>query len=586
MRALLVLFLNALIALRLLLGLPFRWMASRRRPSWVRFVLSGDPPYRAPRKRRMLLGKKPPPPGTVTSLFQFERALEVLAKDARVHGVVLVVDSLALPPAKRQVLTAALERFRAAGKKIVAWTVSVENAGYELVCAADQVLLAPAGRIDITGFAAEATAMGEGLARIGIHAHFVRRGDYKTAPELFTHGRVSDIQRATIERLLDERYAELVTIVSTRRALTEEEVRARIDEGPYSARRALERRLVDGLVSESDLPEWLAERFPQSAVAPEREAKGEEEPKKPRSRMAIYPEYLATLPLPPDRFLRVRPLPRVAVVPVNGMIAPGEGGKGPVGPQLAGSEALTRVLRKAARDPRSKAVVLYISSPGGSALASELILEAVKRVATKKPVIAYVDRVAASGGYMAALGAREIWSAPQAIVGSIGVFAGKFEASELLERVGIHRTVITRGRNAGLFSTSRPFTESERASLEAEVEETYQTFLKLVAEARKSTPDVIHLKAEGRIYSGRAALEAGLVDALGTFEEACRRALSLAEISAERFDLQVHLPTTPRSALIRLLQEGARAQVYALTWPLWSVPGLEGAEAFGEGAEK
>jgi protease-4 len=248
---------------------------------------------------------------------------------------------------------------------------------------------------------------------------------------------------------------------------------------------------------------------------------------------------------------------------------------------MAGSDVAVKALRAAARDRRSKAVVLYVASPGGSALASELILEAVQRVAKKKPVIAFVDRVAASGGYMAALGAKEIWATPHAIVGSIGVFAGKFDASGLLEKLGIHRTMIVRGANAGIFSPSRGFTEHERASMEAEVEEIYQTFLEFVAKGRGRTKEEIHALAEGRVYSGTRALGVGLVDKTGGFEEACRHAMTLAKVPAEqRFDIHIHGGADRRFSLLKLLLGGSHAGLYAFCPTAWSLLGFKGGERF------
>src|SRR5262249_32084323 len=155
---------------------------------------------------------------------------------------------------------------------------------------------------------------------------------------------------------------------------------------------------------------------------------------------------------------------------------------------------------------------LEVESPGGSALASELILDEVRRAAAKKPLLAYTDQVAASGGYLSALGAKEIWAAPPAILGSIGVFAGKVDLSGLFERRGIHRAVLTRGQSAAIFSASRPFTDAEKQALEAEVEETYQDFLQAVARARGRSVQQVHEIGEGRIFSGAQAREVGLVD--------------------------------------------------------------------------
>lgn len=571
MRFLIIPLVNLLLLLGTLLGLPFRLLGARSRPAYIRFRLAGDPPYRErPRRSRLGLGGQGrPEPATVTSLARFRESLALLAKDPKVKGILVELEGLEVPPAKRDVLVRLLADFRAAGKRVVAWAVSVDNLGYQVMCAADEALLAPAGRVELVGYAAEATALGEGLSRVGIKGHFFRRGEHKTAPELFTHPHVSDIQRQTLETFLDERYAELLDTVAKGRKRTPEEVRALIDAGPYSAKRAVAAGLVDGVCSEADLPARLGRKD-------EKEKKDEEEDEEGLEPM---PGYLARLPWPPVRWRPLRPKPRLAVVPLSGMIVPGKGGGG-MGPQLAGSDGVVKALRAAGRNRRAKAVVLYVASPGGSALASELILEAVQRVAKKKPVIAFVDRVAASGGYMAALGAKEIWATPHAVVGSIGVYAGKFDASELLEKLGIHRTLISRGQNAGIFSPSRGFTEHERASMEAEVEETYQTFLEFVAKARGRTKEEIHALAEGRVYSGTRALKVGLVDRTEGFEEACRRAMELAKVSTDRFDLQIYEGADRRFSLLKLLLGGSYAGVYAFCPTALSLLGFRGGERF------
>jgi protease-4 len=554
---------NLLLLVRALLGLPFRLLASRSRPTFIRFRLAGELPYRDERQSRFRLGGSSPEPATVTSLESFREALGHLAKDERVKGILLEVEELEVVSEKKDVLVKLLTDFRAAGKRVVGWAVSVDSLGYQVLCAADEVLLAPAGRLELVGYAAEATALGEGLGRVGIQAHFVRRGDYKTAPELFTHAHVSDIQRQTLEALLDERYADLVNTVAQGRKKTPEEVRALIDSGPYSAQRAVASGLVDALCSDADLPARLDERKRN-----EKDPDEAEEPLEPMS------SWLSSQPLPKVKWRPLKRRPKLGLVAISGAIVSGKGSGSPFGPKLSGAEAVVKALRMAGRDKRTKAVLLYINSPGGSATASESILEAVQRVARKKPVIAYVDQVCASGGYMAALGAKEIWTAPHAIVGSIGVFAGKFEASGLMERLGIRRTIIARGRNSGIFSTSRGFTEHERASLEAEVEETYQAFLAHVAKARGRTKEEIHERAEGRVYSGLRARAAGLVDRAGSFEEACRHAMDLAQVPPVKFDIAHFSAAERRLSLLSLLMNLSGTHLYALCPTALSLGGL------------
>jgi protease-4 len=272
---------------------------------------------------------------------------------------------------------------------------------------------------------------------------------------------------------------------------------------------------------------------------------------------------------------------RLAVIPISGMIAQAPSGAPPVGPAIAGSETLVAGLRAAARDRTSPAALLYVNSPGGSALASELVLAEVGRLAARKPVVAYVDRVAASGGYMVALGAKEIWASGGSILGSIGVFAGKFDLSELLTRVGVHREVLTRGEHAGMLTSARPLSAAERQALETEVEEVYARFVELVGEHRKLGEAAVRARGEGRVYTAARAQEAGLVDTLGSFEAACARAFALAGQRPRRFELHPFGLPRRRLPLLSLLRGALAPAVYALWWPSWTGPGLGGSEDFG-----
>lgn len=557
MRLLFVLIGNAFRLFWTLLWWPFRLLARSRRPEYVRYRLTGDPAYRRSARRNLRFWKRGENTG-IASIEALRTQVRLLSADSQLKGVIFEVDGLEASPAKRREFAALFEELRRAGKEVIGYGLSVSNSEYELLCATDRILLPAAGRIDLTGFAAEVTHLGEGLSRLGIKAHFVRRGEFKTAPEMFTRSELSPVQRTQIETMLDERFQMLVQAVARGRKLSEEDAKRRIDEGPYSARRALSVGLIDGLCSEPDLANLLApkDRMPSS------------KDERPEARVGNFAAYASTLPWPPVKWKKLRRGRPLGVVMLNGMIVEGRGGNLPAGPVVAGSQTVIEALNEARKDPRIPAVVLYVSSPGGSAPASEMILEAVRRLAEKKPVVAYFDRVAASGGYMAVCGAKEIWAGEGAIAGSIGVFGGKFDASELLSKLGIQRTLITRGENAGLLSPTRGFTDHERASFEAEIDETYQSFLEIVASARKRTRDEIHARGEGRVFSAQRALEEGLVDRVGGFEDACRRALELAgQSTQEPFEMAMFGVRAPRFNLLKLLSLAKNAQVYALADP-------------------
>ncbi len=562
MRLLLAPVVNLFKLLWALLFLPLRALGAGKGPQWVRFRLSGELPFRRAPSRDLSRFWRRPDPAAVLSIESLRRQLRRLAGDPKLRGVVFEVDGLTVSPAAREALLRLFDSLRAAGKEVVGCGVTVSNAEYELLCRTDRIILPAAGRVDLVGFSAELSAIGGALDQFGVKAHFLRRGDYKTAPELFTRQDISEIQRRTVEGLLDERYEALVRAVSIGRKLSPDEVRARIDEGPYSARRALSAGLVDVLGSEAELP-WLLAR-PDD---PQREGK-------PEAKVGTFGAWAASRVWPQIAWRRIRRRPAVGVVSINGMIAEGKGGTAPAGPVVAGSVSVISALQAAGKDPRVPAVVLYVNSPGGSAPASEMILDAVKRLSEKKPVVAYFDRVAASGGYMALCGAQEVWGGPGALVGSIGVFAGKFELSGLFARLGVHRELITRGRNAGFTSPSRGFTDDERRSMEREIEETYQSFLEIVASARGRPKEEIHPRGEGRVFSSERAMQEGLIDHVGSFEDALRRALELASARGEGKskvprpdeDLDVALFGTrpPRSGLLGLLRRLQGVHLLAL----------------------
>ena len=560
---------NLVLLLAAVFRAPFRLFRRRPPPTYVRFLLKGDPPYRQPFQRRWPWRRERQAPGQVTSLHPLDEALEALAADPGVKGIVLEVESLEMPAGKRAWIAERLAAFRGRGKEVVGTAVSAGNAEYALLCAADRIALPRAGRLELTGFLVEATAAGRAFEQLGIRPEFVRRGEHKTAPELFIRAEVSPNQRAALEQFLDERHAELVDAVARGRRLPAGEARTRVDQGPYSATRAQALGLVDLLADDLELPAALG-----LAVDENQALAGD-------AGIGTFGDWERAHRWPFVHWMAWRRPTRLAVVPVSGMIAQAPSGAPPVGPAIAGSETLVAGLRAAARDRASPAAVLYVNSPGGSALASELVLTEVRRLAARKPVVAYVDRVAASGGYMIALGAREIWASPGSILGSIGVFAGKFDLSELLSRVGVHREVLTRGDHAGLMTSTRPLSTPERDALEAEVEEVYGRFVELVSEHRGLAPEAVRARGEGRVYTAARAQEAGLVDSLGSFEAACARAFALAGRSPRRFELHPFGLPRRRFPLLALLRNALAPAVYALWWPTWSGPGLRGTEDFG-----
>jgi len=530
MRLLWALVYDLFLFLFALLLLPLR--ALRRRTGWLVVEVSGDPGWRAPVRSLWRLGRRRRRrPLGIASVKELVDALQKAERDPKLRGIVVKVEGFQGSGARLDAVSAALKGLREKGKEVVCYGRAVSMREYALMACGGRVFLAPGGRLDLKGYAAELYVLGETLFKLGVRAHFLRRAEHKTAPELFTDRQVSPAQRETTQALLEDLFEATVTSIALGRGKTEDEVRRWIDEGPYTATEALAKGLIDGIADGEELQKLLAEP-------------GEDE-----ARLTPVSAYRGPSLLLWPRYQRPLRRPRVGVVRIEGVIKLGESAQLPFMPRAAGSDTVVQALRRARDDKSLRAVVLSIDSRGGSSLASELILRAVRRLAEKKPVVAFLDRVAASGGYMAAVGAPVIVATPNSITGSIGVFGGKFEISGLLDKLGVGRAVVKLGKNAALESAFSPFSDEERASMDREIEETYRDFIKVVAEGRKRPVEQIEPLAGGRVYTGRRAVHAGLVDLTGGFEDAVAKAAELAQIKGQPDLVAVDVPARSLSAL-------------------------------------
>ncbi|TMB13816.1 MAG: signal peptide peptidase SppA, partial [Deltaproteobacteria bacterium] len=365
----------------------------------------------------------------------------------------------------------------------------------------------------VNGFAATALFAAAGLDKLGVKAEFFRVGAYKNAPDLFTRTGMSGEQREVESSLLDDLYGRYVKRISDTRHLDESKVKSLLDEGILKPGEAVQAGLIDGLVYPDQLEEEAGKVLGAKVIL---NKVGTEEP-------AL-------------RELRWGGRPRIAVVRVVGDIVRGEGGRDPFGVvRLAGSDGIIGRIRHAADDPAVSAIVVRVDSPGGDGTASDLIWRELVRARKekKKPVIASMGDVAASGGYYVAAGADVIFAEPATITGSIGVFIGHFDASVLLGKLGLNLMTLKRGASADLFNPDRSLSEAERKTLQAWVEAFYADFVSRVAQSRGLTEAEVHRVAQGRVWTGAQALEHKLVDRLGGLEDALAEAKRRSGFAAD-----------------------------------------------------
>src|SRR5918997_1556692 len=446
-------------------------------------------------------------PGPLT-LQTLRDRLDRISADDRVRGVALRIKDVdagwaALEEAREELLA-----FREGGGRVLAYLQDpVDTRSYYLACAAGEVLAAPLVTVGVTGVRTGVSFFKDALERLGVGAEVVAVSPYKSAGEPYTRNDFSREAREQAERLLDGRYEQIVRALGGSRGLTAEEARGAIDGAPYGPGEALKAGLIDGVAYEDELPERLA-------------AGGE------RLRLAEWGTARRRLKVPYRRRVRRR----VGVVPVKGPVSRGRSRRVPVpipflGGERAGSDSVVAALRGAERNRRVGAVLLHVESPGGDALASDLIWREVERITAKKPVVVLMGNVAASGGYYVSAPAASVVARRSTVTGSIGVITIRPSADRLYKKVGVNPVGLERGERAGLLDLARPPTEDEVRVLEHQIGLVYDEFKDRVSRGRNLTD--LEAIAGGRVWSGAEALDLGIVDGVGGFREAFRRACEL-----------------------------------------------------------
>ena len=456
-------------------------------------------------------------------------------RDPQIAGMILRIEGPSLGMGMADELREALKRFRESGKPIVCYLNSAGNYGYYIASAADRIVAAPVGTIFLTGLRAEATFYKNLLDKIGVEVEVEKIGAYKSAREPLEREGMSEAMRSDLESVIGDRYDRLVSGIAAGRAMDRAEVEEIVDQGIIDAADARERGLADRLGYYEDAAKWAGELAGLVKPSEEKAAHASKAVKKIRQ-----------VDLSGRTYRRVRwgTPPKIALVMASGLINTGQSGMDPLtGLRIMGSDTIAETLRKVREDRAIRAVVLRVDSGGGSALASDLIRREVEEIRrTGKPMIVSVGNMAASGGYNIACHADTIVSNPDAIVGSIGVLAGKLSVAGLYEKLGIRTEAVERGQSASLFSLSEGFTERQRILVRESVERTYRDFLQQVAEGRGMSYEEVDHLGQGRIYTGAQGKANGLVDEIGGLTRAVEIAKERAGITGE-----VALVRLPRS---------------------------------------
>ena len=475
-----------------------------------------------------VLGQFLEAPPTVRSVVD---ALRKASVDRRVTSVIIRPTNSAALWGKVQEVREAIVEFKKSKKPIIAYLEFGGDQSYYLASACDKVFLMPTASLDLTGIASYELFLRGTLDKVGVVPDSLHVGDYKTASNTFTEHTFTAAHREMAQSLNTDLYEQLIAGLADGRHRTPAEMRTLIDHGPYLPEDAVRAGLVDDLAYEDEIDDKVALGSGGG-----------------RTRMLKQQEYRAV----GLNSLGLNRGPRIALIYAVGTITSGVSSESPSG-QVVGSDTIVEYLRKARADTSIRAIVLRIDSPGGSAVASDIIWREIMLTRDQKPVIASMSDVAASGGYYIAMPAHAIVAQPATLTGSIGVVMIRFVIDGTLDKLGLNLETVKSGKYADLFSPVRPFTPDERKKVGELMQATYDSFVEKAAAGRNTTPERIDAIAQGRVWTGKQAKELGLVDELGGLDKALALAKERAKIAASSEVELVVFP--PKKTLFDVVSE-------------------------------
>ncbi|MEE8130858.1 MAG: signal peptide peptidase SppA [Vicinamibacterales bacterium] len=514
-----LMFMTAAVVIFFLTGVVAAFLLTTRGPTvqagsllWLRV-----PDNMVERAPDDLLGQLVGRRETVGAVVETLRKAKV---DARVEAVVLIP---AMQPGlwgKVQEIRDAVLDFKTSGKPIVAYLEYGGGQQYYLATACDQIFLTPTSPLDLVGVASYELFFRGALDKVGAYPDMLHAGEFKTASNVYTETTFTPEHREMTESLNRDLYDQLVDGIAAGRTMTASAVEALIDRGPFLPEEAVRHGLVDGLAYEDELTDRLA--LADSEL-----------------KRLSYADYRRVNP----RSLGLNRGPQIALVYAVGTITFGGSGTDVTGSEVLGSETLVRAIRDARTDDSIQAIIVRIDSPGGAAIASDIIWRELTLARDDKPIIASMSDVAASGGYYIAMPAHAIVAQSATLTGSIGVVGGKFALGGTFEKIGLDIETVADGKVADINSPVAPYSDDARARLQQQIDAIYETFLDKAAQGRSMTRDAVHAVAQGRVWTGRQAKDLGLVDELGGLARAVTLAKERAGIGA---DVEVTLVPYPR----------------------------------------
>lgn len=488
-----------------LVGRYFRGTKSYSGPLVLEWTLGPIPEESSDDPLRALGG------GTEMTLRDYLETLEAAGDDPNVKGLLVKLGGAPVGFSTLQDLREALLKFRSKKKFVYGFSESFGGLGnYYLAATFDRIFLLPSGEVSITGIFADQQFIRGSLDKLGVQPHFEGRHEYKNMRDFYMEKKFTPAHREATDKLVGSLFHQMVKGIAEGRGMTADRLKELIDQAPHFGPESVENHLVDELAYRDQAYDQAKKKAGAGA------------------KLLYLSKYQA----------RARSLndsgPRVALIYGEGAITSGKSASDPLmGESTMGSDTVAAAFRQAVEDSAVRAIVFRVNSPGGSAIASDVIGREVQRAKQAgKPVIVSMGAVAASGGYWVAMDADRIVAQPGTITGSIGVVSGKFIMAGLFEKLGLSFDAVKYGKNSSMYDSGQDFSPTELERFRASLDRIYETFTSRVAAGRKLPKERVLQVAKGRVWSGEDALGLGLVDELGGFNaslNAAKRMIRLKE---------------------------------------------------------
>lgn len=443
-------------------------------------------------------------------LISLKQSIHHAKTDPKIKGIYLDINSLMAGISSITEVRQAVVDFKTSGKWVVAYSDAYSEAAYYLASAADKVYLNPQGMMELNGLAIEVTFFKKLFDKLEIRPQVFRVGDFKSAVEPFMRDNMSEENRLQLNSMISSIYGELLSSISEARKIPKDKLREISDNMLVrNANQALEFGLVDSLFYEDQVKDELRQRLGLAKDAPISVA-----------RYSRYKKSFSTYSNAKDE---------IAVIVADGTIMPGEADQG-----LVGAATIMDEIKKARINDNVKAIVIRVNSPGGVFQAADQMWREIALARKEKPVIASMSDYAASGGYYLAMGCDTIVAQPTTITGSIGVFSVLFDLSQFMDdKLGITSEEVKTGNVGEMATVSRPLTDLEKNIWQKQTDEVYETFTGKAAEGRSMKIEDLKKIASGRVWTGLQAKDNGLVDVLGSFDDAVKLAAQKAGVGTD-----------------------------------------------------